>query len=342
VRAQLHVRRTDPDDPSEAALHVGRALLAAAPRRRPLTLCVLALAPEAGLTPTPWVLDGLLEACEELDRGPIQVLAFGDHDAVELALAKVQQPPELRAHPSGDRSVPVRVGPKSSPVAVPREVIGSAAILVAPLALQALDQTRARGWRGPVDLALEALASQGGSVRASAWRRGDTPRELAARGLDLLSACFASTGLVVDATWSAATRLERPRFAEPEAPRLLGELAATERVLGVVEPGRRELEALLGASAWMARRCGLRVPSEGPSPELLEIPGRWPELSFAVTRSQPRRLADRAISGIRSARAQLRPNPRPALAPRIPGRFARLWTERWYAEPARVVRTVGR
>ncbi|PRP90031.1 hypothetical protein ENSA5_68610 [Enhygromyxa salina] len=65
----------------------------------------------------------------------------------------------------------------------------------------------------------------------------------------------------------------------------------------------------------------------------MRSPGRWPQLSPTPPRTQPQRLADRAISGIRSQSKRLRGGPEQAALPaRVPGDFAQLWTRRWYGE----------
>src|SRR5690606_41285460 len=65
---------------------------------------------------------------------------------------------------------------------------------------------------------------------------------------------------------------------------------------------RRLRRSALFPSTTLFRSLGLtRRESELPLPQLGEAsPGRWPQLSVTEPRSQPTRLADRAISGIRS------------------------------------------
>ena len=373
MRAQLHVRAGDPSQPSAAGLRVTRELLPSVPRKRPLTIAVMALAPQAGLTPTPWLLDGVLEACAEADRCPVKVITLGRRDAVELALAKISRDSrELLTRPSRDRRVPLRVGSGSRLFSIPRELIGSSMIVVAPLVLTAVDQGRKREWQGPVATSLAALARSFASTYARALgpgrgvglrARADTREAMNfALGHRLARACFASASFVIDGTWSApldhdarsgaASLRALGRAAsssllgagspdERVEPGLLGELVAPDRILGFAELARLELTALVGVDDWIGRRCGLSIPSEADTPELADVPGRWPELSLTVTRSQPKRLADRAISGIRSKRAQLLAGGKTqaALPARVPGRFAQVWTRRWYGERERGLRS---
>src|SRR5690606_9430632 len=76
VRAQLEAHAGDPDQPERATLALTRALLSGFPRQRPITLALLGLAPHPGLTPTPWALDGVLEACVEAERTPLRLLTL--------------------------------------------------------------------------------------------------------------------------------------------------------------------------------------------------------------------------------------------------------------------------
>jgi hypothetical protein len=378
VRAQLEVHAGDPDQPERATLELTRALLSEFPRQRPITLALIGFAPHPGLTPTPWLLDGVLEACVEAERTPLNLLTFADTETGEALLRKVSRALlggadgcDLIERPSRDRSLSLRSRGQRRPFVIPREVVGSSLIVCTPLLFRALDQGRTRQWQGPLALALGELARAWGYAAGhvpgptSAGLRPrpeDDGREAAAAGLELIAASFASAAMILDATWAGAlepaptstsvrARASDGRFvrsasqAKPEIPRLLGELESPERCLALRNLDRLELEALLGVDHWLARVTGLsRRESELPAPLLGEAsPGRWPQLSVTEPRSQPTRLADRAISGIRAQSKRLSSGigstlglpaarEQPALPARVPGRFAQQWTARWYGE----------
>lgn len=381
MRAQLEVHAGDPDQPERATLELTRALLAGFPRQRSVTLALLGFAPHPGLTPTPWALDGVLEACVEAERTPLNLLTLGDPDTGEALLRKAARAllggldgRELVERPSRDRSLTLRGPGQRRPFTVPREVVGSSLILCTPLLLRAHEPGRARHWQGPLSLALGELARAWGYSPAPPKlgsglssglrpRPNDDEREAAAAGLELIAASFASASVVIDASWvgvlEAATISatgQRPRgpdgrFARvtqlgrgPSSaaiPRLLGELESPERSLAIADLGGLELDALLGVDHWLVKALGLpRHESELPAPRLgAASPGRWPQLSVTAPHRHPTRLADRAIAGIRSQSKGLiglaagaGGREQAALPARVPGRFAQIWTARWFGD----------
>lgn len=379
MRARLEVHPGDLDRPERATLELTRALSSSFPRRRAVTLALVGFAPQPGLTPTPWALDGVLEACVEGERTPVELLTFADTNTGEALLRKAGRVVlggadgrDLVERPSRDRSLSLRSHGQRRPFAIPREVVGTSLILVTPLLFRAREAGRARHWQGPLSLALEQLASAWGYGYVSPKlkpglrpRIDDEGREAAAAGLELIAASFASAALIIDATWAGALeadpstssgRLRGPdrRLLEsltltgsrpPEPPRLLGELTSPDRAVALAELHRLELDAVLGVDHWLARALGLsRRESELPIPTLGErSPGRWPQLDLVEPRSQPTRLADRAISGIRSQSKRLASSlgsarEQAALPARVPGRFAQQWTARWYGERERLGR----
>ncbi len=379
VRATLEVHAGDPDRPERATLELSRALLAGFPRQRSVALAIVGFAPQPGLTPTPWALDGVLAASVEGERTPVGFVTLADADTGEALLRKAGRAllggvdgRELVERPSRDRSVSLRVGGHRRPFSVPRELLGASLILVAPLLMRAREQGRARSWQGPLALALEQLARAWGYAAAPAKlgaglraRAEDEGREAAAAGLELIAASCASAALILDATWAGALEAARPdpslrargpdgrfiraaagsaRAREGEPPRLLGELASCDRCLAVAGLEQLSLDAVLGVDAWLAKVLGLGSRELGlPEPTLGErSPGRWPLIDLHATRSPPPRLADRAISGIRSQSKRLAglaggpAREQPALPARVGGRFAAQWTARWYAEHERL------
>ena len=377
VRAQLHVHAGQPRHPEQAAQLIAGELLPSFPRQRPVTLAVVALGPHPGLTPTPWMLDGLLAALVEAERTPVNFVTIGDHQTGEALLRKAGRlgpvrGAELIERPSRDRRVDLRVGEHARPLSILRELIGSSLIVCAPLHFGAHELGPVRQWQGPIAASLAAFAHASGYTPATPkLRTGLRPRpedspDLAAVavGHELLTACFASAAVILDGTWAAAlepsalaaktgrARGSSGRFislpklgqtGESVMPTLLGELATTDRMLGVGALGRLSLAAVLGIDRWLAAALGLDTRGPDDNPELVRSPGRWPTLSPIpiANRSQTTRLADRAIAGIRSQsrRLPLRlgGGPEPgALPATVPGEFAPLWTRRWYGPSARL------
>lgn len=356
VPAQLHVHAAESHAPERAAGLIAAELLRSFPRRRQVTVAVVALGPHAGLTPTPWLLDGVLGALTEAERTPVNFVTIGDHETAEALLRKAGRSGPIRAQelierPSRDRNVPLRVADHRKPITLLRELIGSSLIVCAPLCFAARDDGPARQWQGPIASVLALLAHAHG-FSSSAQK----PAAAVAVGHELLGASFASAALILDGTWAAAlesglssspasgrTRGPDGRFQnvgkllrspEPSIPTLLGELAATDRMLAVPELARTSLAALLGVDRFLASVLGLDTRPHEHVPEFVRSPGRWPQLILTAPRSQPKRLADRAIAGIRTQAAKLpgssRSSEPAALPARVPGEFAQLWTRRWY------------
>jgi hypothetical protein len=361
VPAQVHVHAAESHAPERAARLITAELLRSFPRRRQVTLAVVALAPHAGLTPTPWLLDGVFTALTEAERTPVNFVTIGDHETAEALLRKAGRSgpiraPELVERPSRDRNVQLRVADHRQPIRLLRELIGSSLIVCAPLCFAARDEGSSRQWQGPLASVLAALAHAHGFSTST-----PKPAAAVAVGHELLGASFASCALILDGTWAAAlesgqaspgggrTRGPDGRFqtvtkllrsessgSARSTPTLLGELASPDRMLAVPDLARTSLAALLGIDRWMAGALGLDARPHDHVPELVHSPGRWPQLVITAPRSQPKRLADRAIAGIRSQAAKLpgssKSSEPAALPARVPGEFAQLWTRRWYGE----------
>jgi hypothetical protein len=360
VPAQLHVHAAESRAPERAARLITAELLRSFPRHRQVTLAVVALAPHAGLTPTPWLLDGVFTALTEAERTPVNFVTIGDHETAEALLRKAGRSgpiraPELVERPSRDRNVQLRVADHRQPITLLRQLIGSSLIVCAPLCFAARDEGSSRHWQGPLASVLAALASAHGFTPST-----PKPAAAVAVGHELLGASFASTSLILDATWAAAlepaqaagpggssgpTRGPDGRFqrvtkllrAESSTPTLLGELASPDRMLAVPDMARTSLAALLGVDRWLAAVLGLDTRPYEHVPQLAQSPGRWPQLLITAPRSStPKRLADRAIAGIRTQAARLpgssKASEPAALPARVPGEFAQLWTRSWYGE----------
>ena len=365
---KLLVRAQELGEPAQAAREVAEQLVRALPRQRPVTLGLLTRGPHPGLTPTPWVLDGVLEALAADERTPVQLLSLGQGETSELLLRRAGRrlvaggdARELVERPSQDRWVALRSRAGGRSFAVPRGLIGSSLLLVAPLLLRPADQGRAtvRRWSGPLTASLAELGGSWSRRQAQA-RAGLRPsaqdmRRRAGLGHELLAEVFAEASLVLDATWAGALALAEagpgPRASAPRgtargtlesaaSPSLAGELAAPDRVIGCAGLGRRSPSELAGLDRWLVRALGLTaVAGDLPGPDFDRSPGRWPTLELGHP-AEPTRLADRAIAGLRNhgqrlqraARSSRRGGALAALPARVSGRFAGLWTERWYGE----------
>src|SRR5690606_13344738 len=126
VRARLHVHPGDPREPERAARLLTAALLRGFPRQRPVTLAVLSLGPQPGLTPTLWRPDGVCAPVVEAEGTPVQWVTLGDHEPGEALLHKCGragpvQGSELIERPSRDRRVALRVAGHRRPLSLLRE-----------------------------------------------------------------------------------------------------------------------------------------------------------------------------------------------------------------------------
>lgn len=274
---------------------------------------------------------------------------------------------ELVERPSRDRKLSVRVTPGREALTVARELVGSSLVVVAPLCWMAGANEGPDAMRGPLAQALGVLAEAHGArvrsprgrslslpgIRSLSGLRGpNTSAEpgqrraaLVEQGLAWLRANFASASLLFDASWLAllerdtqASSMGRPALSlsaqAPAKPRLrpLAELESPARVMGLSGLERSELQTLRDCDDWLGRAIGLDRPEPARAPSFSQPPGSWPRprLHAQATASKPKRMADRAIAGIRSQARGRRPRTQAALPPRVPGAFAQLWAQRWY------------
>lgn len=350
MRARLELRASDPGSPERAGEDATDSLLTTLPRRRGITLAIVGLGAQAGLVATPWLLTGVLRRLIVAERTPVTALLLADASSGEAALRKaaVRLPSGVWEQPQRDRHVSVRPSTsKGEPARVPREVIGTSLVIVAPLLHRRMGGREAL--QGPVATALAQLAR--------AWGLGQTgkpePERLIAAGHKLVAEVFCGATMLVDATWAGVA--EPHHEPGSELLRKLGviesgelgplvldaELVAPERVIGLPELGRLPLAHLLGVDQWLAHLLGLGARAgarfEGPTPDVIGTQDRWPHLALGPRTPDPG-LAGRAITGLRAHKAKvgalIKPS-RPALAPRVPGRFAGEWTRRWYGEERR-------
>lgn len=349
MRARVELRASDPAHPERAGEDAAESLLASLPRRRPLTLALVGLGAQAGMVATPWLLTGLLRRLAAAERTPVTTLLLGDARAGEAALRKaagrLAHESWQAAHPDRQVLLHASASQGPGPARIPREMIGSGLIIVAPLLHRRAGGREAL--QGPIAGSLLSLARTWG-VGAG---KLDAERMIAA-GHRLIGEVFCGAGLLVDATWAGLA--EAPLEPGSELLRKLGvvessegslvletELVAPERVLGLADVGRLPLPHLLGIDHWLAHLLGLGAKAgarfEGPTPELVGMQDRWPHFVMAA-KAPELGLAGRAITGLRTQKAKVGALIKPAraaLSPRVPGRFAGEWTRRWYGEERR-------
>jgi hypothetical protein len=363
VRARLEVRASDPAAPERAAAELTESLLALLPRRRPITLALVGLGPHAGLVATPWLLTGVLGRLLERGQTPARVLLLGDAATGEMALrkaaARVPGEHECFAWPSLDRSVVLRsTGERGEPARIPREIVGTSLVVIAPLLHRRVAASGRETWLGPVAGALGGLARACGLGRA----RPLEPARLVAAGHLLLADVFCGASMLIDATWAGIAESEAElsdtvlrrlsgKPSEPPPPVApIAELVAPERMLALADLGGLPLPDLLGVDHWLAHLLGLGVrvgarfeAHAGAAPQVEGTLDRWPHLSIGPRAPDPG-LAGRAVTGLRNQGSKAKAKvgaliggstPRAALPARVPGRFASEWTRRWYGEERR-------
>jgi hypothetical protein len=357
VRARLEVRASDPVAPERAAAELTESLLSVLPRRRPITLAVVGHGPHPGLVVAPWSLSAVFGQLVEREQAPAKVVVLGDSTTGETALrkaaARVPGERDCFEWPAIDRSVVLRpAGERGEPARIPREVVGTSLLVIAPLLHRRVVASGRETWVGPVAGAIGALARACGVARTSKLE----PDRLVAAGQSLLAEVFCGVGMLIDATWAGVAEAEPEPIdslvrklggkLQPPAPVVpTSELVAPERVLALGDLGRLALPELLGVDDWLAQLLGLGVRARRSStPEVEGTHERWPHLAIATRAAEPG-LAGRAITGLRNQGSKAKAKvgalmggstPRAALPARVPGRFATEWTRRWYGEePAR-------
>ncbi|MEX1362594.1 MAG: hypothetical protein AB1Z98_05670 [Nannocystaceae bacterium] len=305
--------------PRRAAHHTAAAVLADAPRARTLMLVVVDVGAHPGLRPSPWVIDGVLDAIADSGlRGRSAVLGASDGaDSLAARLAAADLPEathEGRAHHDALR---LRIPGSPRELRVPRSWVGSNLCLVLPcLHREQVVRGGPPRWRGPVGSGLLAL------TRPWSGASGHDSVELAAR---CVSELFAHVSVVIDASWWA------PLSAEDRgAPLLL----APERTLGLQLASGIGTEHALDprrVDAWLGQQLGLPGRRRGDAPALVGPAARtpWPRLpraSATGTRAARPGLAGQAVAAL-WRRTDRTTSLHAALPPTAPGALARLWDE---------------
>jgi hypothetical protein len=313
MRSRVLVHGIDPAAPAEAAREAVASALSALPPARSLLVGVVAWGDGPGLEPARWTLQGVRAAARDAK------LVAGYHDLGPHHASVTGR--WLRAHPDaidGDapRPITLEVAGARRPRRIPRGWIGRHLCLVVPCVHQRHERFgRSKCWVGPMACALQALA------QATGVPGDDEPTDVGAR---VAAQVFASTTVVIDASWWAPMRA-----SQAAAPHLV----ALDRclVLGTTAPA--ELWTQDGATVidtWLAARMGVA----GPPPRNMAVPqwvgpaaaDAWPRPPAAARRN--RGLAGQAIDALWRVgdlgRAKASAATR-RLPPAVPGALARHW-----------------
>ncbi len=270
-------------------------------------VCVVGWDDAPGLTVAPWVLDGIRQAA---DRCGLEWswTHLGPADA--NGPSRRFHPERYRDREEEGRILELELPGARRPRRIPRSWIGRHLCLVVPCL-----HRRGPGGElaGPLELALERLG------RTCALP-GD--REPARVGARLAGHAFASTTIVVDASWWAP--LQSDADAVPV-------LLSTERCLstGVSSPHPRwARDVMLDVDRWLAHKLQL---AHGPAPTGLQMMGDgasepWPDGAPYVKARRPGGLANQALEALWSAGRRRAGATRGRLPPSAPGPLGRSWT----------------
>ncbi|MCX4247499.1 hypothetical protein [Paraliomyxa miuraensis] len=315
--ARLRAHPIAAADPTRAAQQVASAVLADAPRGRPLVLAVVRWGAHPGLHPSPWCLDGVVHAIEEagLQAGAVQRGDRGATDPLAVQLATRRISPLDEDGPS----VTVCLPGSRHGVRVPRALVGHSLCLVVPCVHHQRTSERGPSWRGPIGAGLVSLTSS--------WGASPT-RSAVERAARCASEVFAHVSVVIDAGWWAflSSREEAsPLLLTPE--RMLGlRLASPITGSNAIDPRH--------ADAWLGLQLGLpmrRRPAESPTVLGPAAHTPWPKLPRPALRGP-----NRAREGFAALWRPTEPSRsrRVALPPAVPGSLAHLWDEYRASQPA--------
>ncbi|MEM7157184.1 MAG: hypothetical protein AAF799_30305 [Myxococcota bacterium] len=299
-------------EPSLAAQQIATAALGDAPRARPLVLVVASWGAHPGLRPSPWVLDGVMQA---IDDGTLNGHSFvlGDDEGPDSLSARLSArglPPSpargadtITLHPAGSRRT----------LRIPRAWVGANLCLVLPCLHREQPAKQGPRWRGPVGQALLQLVSEWGAVRA---------RDSIQQAAHCIAELFAHVSVIIDASWWA------PLSADDEgAPFLL----APERTLGLRLTAPVSSDVAIDpqlADAWIGRQLGLNLRRRGEPPRVVGPAARtpWPKLPRSPAPRRKPGLAGQAVAALWQ-RTDAKGSRRGALPPAVPGSLAELWDD---------------
>lgn len=300
-------------DPTRAAHQVAAAALGDAPRGRPLVLAVVRWGAHPGLRPSPWCLDGVVQAVEEAG---LQAMALhrGERGAADPVTARLaargvspidEHGSTLTVHATGSRHA----------LRIPRSIVGHGLCLVLPCVHHRREAKHGPAWRGPIGAALVELVAAWGAT----WTRD--PVDRAAR---CIAELFAHVSVVIDAGWWAPLSPDddgAPLLLSPE--RALG-LRLASPITGEAAIDPRLADAFIGAQLGLPVR---RRPGEAPRVVGPAARTPWPKLPRGAVATASIASTPAAGFGALWRRAERRPPRRVALPPAVPGPLARLWDD---------------
>lgn len=308
MSVRVDVERIHPGAPERAAAAAVAATFGLLAPRRELLVLGVGWAPAPGVAVAPWTLTGLRMAAREhgLELREARIPACGAAEPRGLDAA---------AHALDDgRRVGVEVPGSHRVRRVPTTWFGAHLCLVVPCVHVRAPGKRAHEWRGPADQALRALD------RACL---GPAGRESANVGARLATTVFASTTLVVDASWWAPMQPD-----DGAAPSLL----AVDRciALGTIAPTPGWRQQVLDAlDPWLAGNLRIGPMQSGhgsvsTAGSAASLP--WPRAPGKVG-TPPRSLANEAVAALWDAgrRRTRLVAPDRRLGPAVPGELGRLW-----------------
>jgi hypothetical protein len=232
--------------PREAARAAAASAFASLAPARAVLVGLVTWGDGPGLEPAPWTLDGVLAAATDVGVD-VAFEPLGPHEAAATHRW-------LRAHARSRvedrRAVTLEIPGARRTRRIPRPWIGRHLCLVTPCVHLGRPRLgRSASWVGPLAAAFEILASVTGAARPSDEQSSELGRRLAAQ-------VFASTTLVLDASWWAPLVADAGRPSDPAA----SHLVALDRLLVMGTSAPAEQWARHGPQlldAWLTMRLGV-------------------------------------------------------------------------------------
>lgn len=309
LRAQVETIRAD--DPSAGVASALDPAFAVLPPARELLVAVVDFGEGPGVSVSPWALAGVVRAARHHglsatghDLGPRPVNGGLERRSVAAGLPLREEDP---------RPIQLEVPGGRRPRRIPHGWFGRHLCLVVPCVHRRIGTGRGASWIGPV---------------ASAWARfdracsGPEVKDASSIGARLAAQVFASTTVLIDASWWGSMGEDETSPAE---------LLAVQRALCLSTPtpdegfARRTVEA---PDDWLAAKLG--VATHRTDTRALQVRGSgrddWPR---APKLGQPGRgpgLAGQAVEAL--WKRGRRPRPAPigrSLTATVPGPLARAW-----------------
>jgi hypothetical protein len=313
VAVSVVVEGIDPSRPNHSAVAAAAGAFGRLSPTRPLLVAVAGWGDAPAVAVTPWVLAGVRRAASDhgLGASAVDLASASMHGSQRRRITAAGLPLE----PSDGRPVQLEIPGTRRPRRIPRPWIGQHLCLVVPCVHRRGGQPGDAGWVGPIAAGFAALDH--------ACAPAGMHRDSAVAGARLAAQVFASTTLVVDASWWA------PLHASDAGPPFVLGLDRCLVLSSEVPSEAWNLSVLDCFDGWLATRLQI----DGASPRAdstMTVRGSAAALAWprAPRRTEkPRGLAGQAIQALWSA-SRGRPRvagPERALLPNVPGPLARWW-----------------